>query len=97
MRFDDVGFGTGNVSSGESTADFEKTFDCLARWPITYFHPLLLGPTWIRGESFGDQVPGGEKSVAHERSNDCPPRHRIGFKRYLGKRVEVLVEAATKR
>ena len=98
MRFDDVGFGTDVICGfpGESTADFEKTFDCLARWPITYLHPFTYSVRPGSGaESFGDQVPGDEKKrrtrALKRLSTEASHRFR---QRYLGKRVEVLVEAS---
>ena len=98
MRFDDVGFGTDVICGfpGESTADFEKTFDRLARWPITYLHPFTYSVRpGSEAESFGDQVPGDEKKRRSRALKRLSTEASFRFRqRYLGKRVEVLVEAS---
>ena len=92
----DCGVGTDVICGfpGESDADFQATFDCLAALPITYVHPFSYSVRpGSKAEEFGDGVPGDVKkrrSAALKRL--MRDKHRAFRERHVGCTLPVLLE-----
>jgi threonylcarbamoyladenosine tRNA methylthiotransferase MtaB len=92
------GFGTDVICGfpGETDADFQQTFDCLERWPITYIHPFTYS---VRpgsdAESFGGQVDGDIKKRRTRALKRLSADKTMAFRQsYAGHDAQVMIERA---
>lgn len=97
-RLDEVGFGTDVICGfpGETAEDFEATFDCLTRWPITYLHPFTYSVRpGSEAAAFGDPVPGDEKKRRMRALKRLSAQAAERFREaHVGRTVEILIETA---
>ena len=92
------GFGTDVICGfpGESDADFQQTFDCLERWPITYIHPFTYSiRPGSEAERFSDQVDGDVKKRRTRALKRLSSDKTMAFRQnYVGRETEVMIERA---
>jgi threonylcarbamoyladenosine tRNA methylthiotransferase MtaB len=94
----ECGIGTDVICGfpGETDEDFQKTFDCLARLPITYVHPFTYSARpGSEAENFADQVPGEVKKRRTRALKRLLKDKQEAFReRHLGKTLPVLMETS---
>ena len=94
----DCGIGTDIICGfpGETDEDFQETFDCLARLPITYVHPFSYSARpGSEAENFGDQVPGEvKKRRTRALKRLLKDKQQAFHERHLGKTMPVLMETS---
>lgn len=92
----ECGIGTDIIAGfpGETDAQFEETFDCLARLPISYLHPFTYSMRpGSRAEAFGDQVPGDiKKRRTRSLKRLSRDKNRAFRERHLDREMDVLLE-----
>jgi threonylcarbamoyladenosine tRNA methylthiotransferase MtaB len=100
-RMDEFGLGTDVICGfpGETAEDFQATFDCLTRWPISYLHPFTYSVRpGSEAAEFGDPVPGDEKKRRTRSLKRLSQEAHAHFKeRYVGREVDVLLESSERR
>lgn len=94
----EFGFGTDVICGfpGETDADFQATFDCLERWPVTYLHPFTYSiRPGSEAESFSDQIAPEVKKrrvrALKRLSNDKTELFRAA---HIGREVDILMEGS---
>ena len=94
----DCGIGTDVICGfpGETDDDFQETFDCLARLPITYVHPFSYSARpGSEAENFTDQVPGDvKKRRTRALKRLLRDKQQAFHERHLGKTLPVLMETS---
>jgi threonylcarbamoyladenosine tRNA methylthiotransferase MtaB len=100
-RMDEFGLGTDVICGfpGETSEDFQATFDRLTQWPVSYLHPFTYSPRpGSEAAEFSDSVPSDEKKrrvrALKRLSNEASARFR---QRYVGREVEVLLEHSERK
>ena len=94
----EFGFGTDVICGfpGETDADFQATFDCLERWPVTYLHPFTYSVRpGSEAESFSDQIAPDVKKrrvrALKRLSNDKTELFRAT---HIGREIDILMEGS---
>jgi threonylcarbamoyladenosine tRNA methylthiotransferase MtaB len=96
-RVPEFGFGTDVICGfpGETDDDFQATFDCLARWPVTYLHPFTYSiRPGSEAEGFADQVaPDVKKRRVTALKRLARDKAELFRTAHLGQEIDVLMEA----
>jgi threonylcarbamoyladenosine tRNA methylthiotransferase MtaB len=94
----DCGIGTDVICGfpGETDANFQETFDCLAELPITYVHPFTYSARpGSEAERYGDQIPGDvKKRRTRALKRLMRDKQRAFLERHVGRVVPVLLETS---
>lgn len=94
----DCGIGTDVICGfpGETDAQFQETFDCLAGLPITYIHPFTYSVRpGSAAESWGDPIDGDTKKRRIRALKRLSAEKNLKFReRHLGCELQVLLETA---
>jgi len=94
----DCGIGTDVICGfpGESDAQFQETFECLDKLPITYIHPFSYSVRpGSAAELWGDPVDGDTKKRRVRALKRLSGEKNLAFReKHVGRELEVLLETS---